>query len=111
MWDSVWVVAKKDANQQKQLVAYVVPQSTFDPDAIKTHLKAVLPDFMIPSIIVELGEMPLTNNGKVDRRALPDLDISALQNRTYVAPGTDMEKNLSINLAAITWRRTNRYLR
>ncbi|CAH2601473.1 Non-ribosomal peptide synthetase [Rhodovastum atsumiense] len=63
------VVTARDEPGGKRLVAYVVPP--VDAAALKTWLAAQLPDWMLPSAIVGLAMMPLTPNGKVDRRALP----------------------------------------
>jgi aspartate racemase len=69
------VVARGDTVAGKRLVAYVVPargQEPPEPRALKEHLKARLPDPMIPSAYVLLEGLPLNANGKPDRRALPD---------------------------------------
>ena len=50
---------------------------------------------MIPTTWVELGEMPLTNNGKIDRKALPEPDNSGLSGSAYVAPRTETERQLA----------------
>lgn len=62
-------------------------------DVIISHAKKNLPDYMVPSFIVLMDQLPLTSNGKVNRRALPAYDISAMQ-ETYVAPTTVTEKQL-----------------
>lgn len=69
----VAVLAREDRPGETRLVAYVV----FNPGAsdiagLRTHLRRALPDFMVPSTIVPLDRLPMTPNGKVDRRALPD---------------------------------------
>ncbi|EPN00994.1 peptide synthase, partial [Pseudomonas syringae pv. actinidiae ICMP 18804] len=63
-------------------------------DALKSHLKASLPDYMVPAHLVILDAMPLTPNGKLDRRALPAPDISQAQ-QDYLAPQTEMEQQLA----------------
>jgi len=69
----VAVVAKEDANGGKQLVAYFTLLQTVKPAAaeIRAFLQAQLPDYMVPSAYVFLPVMPLTPNGKIDRRELP----------------------------------------
>ncbi|HEU4834421.1 MAG TPA: amino acid adenylation domain-containing protein [Pyrinomonadaceae bacterium] len=66
------VVVREPAPQQKQLVAYVVAHDESVTTAeLRTYLKGLLPEYMIPQVFVNLNEIPLTPNGKVDRRALP----------------------------------------
>ena len=64
---------KKDDPDDKQVVAYVVldRQQVSSADGLKAALKEKLPDYMVPSAIVEMSKLPLTTNGKVDRKALP----------------------------------------
>ena len=84
-----------DGPSGKQLVAYVVPaERDLDSDSLKTHLKAHLPDYMVPSHFVLLDVMPLTPNGKLDRRALPRPDASHAQ-QAHVAPRTELEQRLA----------------
>ena len=89
------VVAKEDAEGCKRLVGYVVPEGTFDREAIVTHLKSKLPDYMLPALWVELELFPLTANGKVNQKALPDPDVAELLRTQYVAPRYEIEEKLS----------------
>jgi amino acid adenylation domain-containing protein len=67
------VVAREAAPGEKRLVAYVVPRdgAEEDVDGLRAHLRAVLPDWMVPSYFVSMDALPLNANGKVDRGALP----------------------------------------
>jgi thioesterase domain-containing protein/acyl carrier protein len=71
--DMAVVIARDDNRGGKELVAYFVPGNDPAPTAheLRSFLKDRLPDFMLPSAFVKLANMPLTPNGKVDRRALP----------------------------------------
>ena len=68
------VVAREDRSGGRRLVAYVVPAGETSPAALRSWLAERLPEPMIPSTFVTLAQMPLTPNGKVDRRALPEPD-------------------------------------
>ncbi|RBL90699.1 non-ribosomal peptide synthetase [Chitinophaga flava] len=91
------VLAKTVGTGDKQLVAYVVPGDNYSKEAVVSHLKDLLPEYMIPSIWVVMENIPLTSNGKVNRKALPEPDAARLANVAYVAPRTTTE----ISLAAI----------
>ncbi|MGW0518409.1 non-ribosomal peptide synthase/polyketide synthase [Crossiella sp. NPDC003009] len=85
------VVVVRTDNGQKRLVAYLV--GTDLPD-LREHLRAGLPEYMVPSAFVELPALPLTANGKIDRRALPAPEAEATS-REYVAPVTETERVLA----------------
>nr|WP_052478143.1 non-ribosomal peptide synthetase [Kibdelosporangium sp. MJ126-NF4]CEL16415.1 Siderophore biosynthesis non-ribosomal peptide synthetase modules @ Bacillibactin synthetase component F [Kibdelosporangium sp. MJ126-NF4]CTQ90367.1 Siderophore biosynthesis non-ribosomal peptide synthetase modules @ Bacillibactin synthetase component F (EC 2.7.7.-) [Kibdelosporangium sp. MJ126-NF4] len=66
------VVVREDRPGERRLVGYVVPgPSGVDITALREHLSGVLPDYLVPATLVEIGELPLTGNGKLDRAALP----------------------------------------
>jgi hypothetical protein len=82
----------------RRLVAYVVPRREPAPaiTELKNYLKQKLPPFMIPSAFVLLNTLPLTANGKIDRRALPAPDQSRPEiEESYVAPRTPEEQLLA----------------
>ncbi|SEF09447.1 non-ribosomal peptide synthase/polyketide synthase [Pseudomonas palleroniana] len=94
------VVVAQDSPTGKQLVAYVVPadaglsnQAEFR-DALRRALKARLPDYMVPAHFMFLAQMPLTPNGKLDRKGLPEPDASLLQQQ-YVAPESELEQQIA----------------
>ncbi|KAF9287737.1 hypothetical protein BGZ68_001346 [Mortierella alpina] len=92
----VAVLVTGERPEDKRLVAYVV--SAPDENLIQTlrdHLAATLPEYMIPSAFVRLDALPLTNNGKIDKRALPEPDSSSFVTREYVAPQGDLEVALA----------------
>lgn len=91
------VVAREDSPGEKRLVAYLVSRGDEKPHAskLRAFLGTKLPEYMVPSTFVLLQAMPLTPNGKVDRRALPapSRENAALDHE-YVAPRTALEKKL-----------------
>ncbi|NDC22381.1 amino acid adenylation domain-containing protein, partial [bacterium] len=117
------VIAREDEPGHKQLVAYVMPQerilSSLDQETLLTssakedfavlkgeklpsltedlrqYLALSLPDYMIPSFFVFIDKIPLTSNGKIDRKALPTPDLSLRQvGDEYVAPQTTLQQEL-----------------
>ena len=86
------VVVAREQNGHKRLIAYVVGGSgTTD---LRAWLRRALPDYMVPSAFVTLEALPLTLNGKVDRRALPDPPEEGRVSG-YVAPRTAAERELA----------------
>ncbi|WP_160710767.1 non-ribosomal peptide synthetase [Chitinophaga solisilvae] len=90
------VVVKADAGGNRRLVAYLVVRPEFDREAMSTWLKGILPEYMIPSFFITLDEMPLTPNGKIDRKALPDPDATALLATAYIAPRNELEARMAV---------------
>ncbi len=89
------ILAKEDETNTKRLVGYVVVDGSFDRDIIINKLKNRLPDYMVPQLWVHLEELPLTSNGKIDKKSLPIPDITSMLNEEYVAPSTDIEIKLT----------------
>ncbi|PMX22043.1 MULTISPECIES: non-ribosomal peptide synthetase [unclassified Pseudomonas] len=96
------VVLALDSPSGKQLVAYLVSDAEHGAlrDALKAHLKAQLPDYMVPAHLIVLDSMPLTANGKLDRRALPQPDPEA-NRQQYVAPRNPLESTLAAIWCAV----------
>jgi amino acid adenylation domain-containing protein len=95
----VVVTAREDKDGDKYLVAYLVPHhgskqiNEVDRSDLREYLLKHLPDYMVPSYFVPLPEIPITANGKVDRRSLPDAQLKAGAN--YVAPRNELENQLT----------------
>ncbi|MFN6485611.1 amino acid adenylation domain-containing protein [Nostoc sp. DedQUE02] len=96
IWESV-VIVREDEPGDKRLVAYVIPQVQQSPTVSELcgFLKAELPEYMIPNAFVLLESLPLTSNGKVDRRALPKPELDSTLLEKYVAPRTPTEEMLA----------------
>ncbi|MFE6410059.1 non-ribosomal peptide synthase/polyketide synthase [Streptomyces sp. NPDC057837] len=92
------VVSVSRHEGRKRLVAHLVPApGAAVPGAagLRDHVAAELPDYMVPAAFVTLPELPLTTNGKVDRRRLPDPEWSAAADTAYRAPRTEAERVLA----------------
>ncbi|SEG74864.1 non-ribosomal peptide synthetase [Paenibacillus sp. UNC499MF] len=88
------VIAREEADGQ-QLCAYFVAQSKLTAGGLKEALAKVLPGYMIPAHFVQLVRMPLTPNGKIDRKALPAPEESAEEPAEYIAPRTLLEVKIA----------------
>ncbi|WP_156371072.1 non-ribosomal peptide synthase/polyketide synthase, partial [Nocardia arizonensis] len=93
-------MVRSDARTGDQLVAYVVPAADagIDVDELRTHLGGVLPSYMVPAAFVVLEEMPLSANGKLDRRALPE---PVFEVREFRAPSTPIEEIVANTFAEV----------
>jgi amino acid adenylation domain-containing protein len=92
----VVVLCREDRPGDKRLVAYAVPESPAVSIAdLRAHLKAMLPEYMVPSAFVLMERLPISPNGKVDRRALPAPELSDLDVATSAPPRTPEEQQLA----------------
>jgi amino acid adenylation domain-containing protein len=90
------VLAPEDQSGEKQLVAYVSARQPLTPATLREHLKARLPQYMVPSAFVQMESLPLTLNGKIDRQALASVPFENLEAaRAFVGPRTQTEKALA----------------
>lgn len=94
------VIVREDIHGDQRLVGYLVLQKDADKDkrtveasVFRTHLQTILPDYMVPSAFVTLDVIPLTANGKVDRKGLPAPKYQE-DEKDYVPPRTETEKVL-----------------
>ncbi len=86
------VLVSAAANGEQRLVAYVVPQNGSGSGEWREYLQERLPEYMVPSVFMSLPQLPLTTNGKVDRRALPAPEWT--RTRRFVPPDTEVERVL-----------------
>ena len=89
----VVVVVRETESGEKRLVGYAVPESgELDLQALRAHAREALPDYMVPVAFVHLESLPLTLNGKLDRKAMPEPDFDAVP--TYRAAETPRQEAL-----------------
>jgi acyl carrier protein len=88
------VVDRKDSSGDIRLIAYFVPEVGVEPTSLEllTFLQEKLPSYMLPSAFMAIKEIPLTPNGKVDRRALPAPEQIEVSTAGFIAPRTEMEQ-------------------
>jgi amino acid adenylation domain-containing protein len=98
----VVVLARKDTPGEQRLVAYYTAspnhepkEGTVDAQQFRSHLSSSLPDYMIPAAFVRLESLPLTFNGKLDRKALPAPESDAYSTHTYEPPEGETEIQLA----------------
>ncbi|NOQ25408.1 MAG: amino acid adenylation domain-containing protein, partial [Bacteroidales bacterium] len=86
------IVIALENNGDKYLCAYIVKELEFKQEEIRTYLLGLLPDYMVPTYFVEIDSIPLTSNGKVNRKSLPAPELKAGED--YQAPKTLIETKL-----------------
>ena len=94
------VLAKKSASGVN-LIGYVVTmdEQTTNVLSLRERISQILPDYMVPSFIVELENLPLNANGKVDRAALPEPDL--FSQKVYEPPQGEVEEALALIWAEV----------
>jgi aryl carrier-like protein len=88
------VVTTRELSGEKVIIAYVVAKGSLDKAALKAELEKELPVYMLPSYVVELTHIPLTFSGKVDRKALPEVEEKDLVRTAYKGPQNSIEQLL-----------------
>jgi amino acid adenylation domain-containing protein/thioester reductase-like protein len=94
------VSVREDISGDARLVAYAVPHDAAKPtaeiiDALRLHLRRSLPEYMVPRAFVCLESLPLSANGKIDRRALPPPELGAYVTPEYEPPADEIEERLA----------------
>ncbi|MCK4260160.1 MAG: amino acid adenylation domain-containing protein, partial [Halanaerobiales bacterium] len=88
------VVIAKEENEDNSLVAYIVESQKVQLSELREHLAKRLPEYMIPSYFVKIAELPLTANGKLDHKALPDPITNISRGTEYVMPTNPIEEKM-----------------
>ncbi len=86
------VIARVDSRGDKAIHAYIVSEEEVSISSTRDMLRALLPEYMIPTYMMQIDSIPVTRSGKVDKRALPQ--IENLSEKEYVAPRNDIEAQL-----------------
>lgn len=82
------VLVREDKRKEKYLCGYVITEEEIEEKDIKLQLKERLPEYMVPTYIIRIDEIPLTRNGKLDRTMLP---VPEYKPKKYVAPRSEKE--------------------
>ncbi len=88
------VIAVNNVYGSDAIVCYFVSKKTIDKQALRSSLSRILPEYMLPSYFIALEEIPLTPNGKIDKKALPVVDTENIVKKEYVAPSNQLEEKL-----------------
>ena len=90
------VIVRDSENMEKELVSYIVSDREVPASDIKIHLSYKLPHYMVPSQFIQLEKMPLTRNGKIDKRALPEFGNAKLSGKSeFIGPRSSIESRIS----------------
>ncbi|MDC8997539.1 non-ribosomal peptide synthetase, partial [Mycobacterium marinum] len=96
------VIAREDTGQTRLVAYYTTTTGTgLDTTDIRASLSQVLPPYMVPAAFIEIDQLPLTVNGKLDRRALPAPDYTTTSAQAYLAPQGPVEETLASLYAQI----------
>ncbi len=97
------VIAQKTAGDTR-LIAYYVGEEYTDPAALHKDMAALLPHYMVPAAFIRLAALPLSPNGKLDHKALPEPDAHAFVSRVYEPPQGDVEERMAALWAEVLQR-------
>lgn len=98
------VVARQEGETDKRLIAYIVPAAGSTPkgSVLREFLRQSLPEYMVPSVFVQVESLPMSSSGKVDRSALPAPDDqNIIYDEAFVAPRTATEEQVAALLARL----------
>lgn len=86
------VIAMDEPAGGKRLIAYMVGEKELDAENVRQWLGERLPEYMVPSFFIAIPSLPLTNNGKVDKKSLPSIDDTVLAVNEFIAPRNKIEE-------------------
>ncbi|MBU8583612.1 lichenysin non-ribosomal peptide synthetase LicA, partial [Bacillus paralicheniformis] len=89
------VLAVDTGKRDQMICAYFTADQELSSEELRRYAAEGLPGYMIPSVFMQLQELPLTGNGKVDRRALPEPDVTQAAQKEYTAPRSRTEAQLA----------------
>ncbi len=92
------VTAKPNRHGDMRLIGYIIPKEQPGPSihALRAEMRQKLPSFMVPNTFVRIEKMPLTPNGKTERKSLPEPDLDRIDTGVeFIPPQTDLEKKLA----------------
>lgn len=92
--NQAFVIVDMPNSTDARLVAYIVTDGQFNEEKIISSLKQTLPTYMIPLVYVGMEKLPLNQNGKVDRKALPPIEFRHQKTEKKIGPKSEMEKSL-----------------
>ncbi|MEA5632564.1 AMP-binding enzyme, partial [Bacillus velezensis] len=88
------VLARTAQTGSKELFGYISVKAGTNAEQVRSLLARSLPNYMIPAYIIEMETLPLTSNGKLNRKALPEPDVASKQ--TYIPPRNELEEQLAL---------------
>ncbi len=88
------VLTKEDHQSNQVLIAFVVFAEHYNKFHLKEYMELFLPNYMIPSLLIGIDELPLTSNGKIDKKKLLSLDLNTLIERSHDLPRNKMEEQI-----------------
>lgn len=102
--EDVIVICRKDSADQDNLCAYLVGNVELDIMGIREKMRSELPEYMIPAFMMQIEQMPVTINGKLDKKSLPEIELTSTQK--FVAPRTENEEVLCKVMSEVLGKET-----
>lgn len=94
------VLVKENPQAGQFLCGYFTASESVDKESLTKHMKRSLTHYMIPSVLIQLDSLPLTNNGKIDKKALPEPEFT-VEKKEFLAPKNELQKTLCDMFAGV----------